>query len=310
MRDLLAAMDCGAPGQGLVWAQHDLYERARARGCDVLLTGDWGNMTFSTSAPWAPVEFFRRGRWLRLWQVLRHEPVDQRSMWRRFLARVVMPQLPAPVWRRAYGWRHGAAPEGLRRSGLSAGWAARHNLVEQARNAGCDVERLQFTSKRQFWQRLMTEDGQDHEQVTQGLQQLYGIPLRDPTAYRPLVEFCYGVPTEQFTRGPLNRFLARRMGAGRLPEELRLNRDIGLHHGDWPSRIGRARAELIAELDRMAGDDDIAAMFDLPGLRRGLENFSLADTGQDANGMLFQSALPLAIAGGRFIAYAKGRNDI
>ncbi len=308
MRDLLAAMDCGAPALGLAWGYHDLCERARAGGCDVLLTGDWGNMTFSNDAPWAAVEFFRRGRWLRLWQVLRHQPADQRPMWRRFLARVIMPQLPRGLWHRAWRWWHGAAPEGLRRSGLSPEWAARHRLVERARSAGWDVERPQFTSRRQFWQRLMTEDGQDHEQVLQGMQQLYGIPLRDPTAYRPLVEFCYGVPTGQFTRGPMNRFLARRMAAERLPDALRLNRDLGLHHGDWPLRVDRAREELIAELDRMAADDDISAMFDLPGLRRSLVDFSPASGDGDA--MLYQSALPLVIAAGRFIAYAKGRNDI
>lgn len=312
MRDLLAAMDCGAPALGLAWVQHDLYVRAREQNCDLLLTGDWGNMTFSSHAPWAPVEFFRRGQWRKLWQVLRHEPADERPMWRRFLARVVMPQLPVSLWRRAYCWRHGEFPEGLRRSGLSPAWAARHRVVEQARDAGWEVERPHYTSKRQFWQRLMTEDGQDHEQVTQGMQQLYGIPLRDPTSYRPLVEFCYGVPTEQFTRGSMNRFLARRMAAGRLPEEMRLNRDTGLHNGDWALRIDRARDELVAELDRMAGDDDIAALFDLPGLRSSLVEFSAAaaPTATSADAMLYQSALPLVIAAGRFIAYAKGRNDI
>jgi asparagine synthase (glutamine-hydrolysing) len=303
-------MDCGAPALGLAWAYHDLYQRARARGCDVLLTGNWGNMTFSNAAPWAPVEFFRRGQWWRLWQLLRHEPHDPRPLWRRFVARVLMPQLPGGLWRRAYGWWHGAPPEGLRRSGLAPDWAAKHHLVEQARSAGWDVERMQFTSQRQFWQRLMTEDGQDHEQVLQGLQQLYGIPLRDPTAYRPLVEVCFGVPTAQFTRGKMNRFLARRMAAGRLPDELRLQRERGLDHADWPLRIDRARGELIAELDRMAGDGDISAMFDLPGLRRSLEGFSPGSADAAGDAMLFQSALPLVIAAGRFIAYAKGRNDI
>jgi asparagine synthase (glutamine-hydrolysing) len=309
LRDLLAAMDCGAPALGLAWAYHDLYQRARARGCDVLLTGDWGNMTFSNAAPWAAVEFFRRGQWWRLWQLLRHEPHDPRPLWRRFVARVIMPQLPGGLWRQVYGWWHGAPPEGLRGSGLAPAWAARHQLVEQARSAGWDIERMQFTSQRQFWQRLMTEDGQDHEQVLQGLQQLYGIPLRDPTAYRPLVEFCFGVPTAQFTRGPMNRFLARRMAAGRLPDELRLQRERGLDHADWPLRIDRARGELIAELDRMAGDDDISAMFDLPGLRRSLEEFAPGNAAA-GDAIVLQCALPQVIAAGRFIAYAKGRNDI
>jgi asparagine synthase (glutamine-hydrolysing) len=310
MRELQAAMDCAPPALGLGWMQHDLYERARARGCDVLLTGDWGNLTFSTTAPWAAAEFFRRGRWLKLWQALRHEPLDHRPMWRRFVARVVMPQLPRSLWRRGYSWWHGAAPDPIGRSGLAPEWAVKHRLVERAQAAGLDLERLQTSSRRAFWQRLLTEDGQGHDQFTQGMQQLYGIPMRDPAAYRPLVEFCYGIPTEQFTRGPMNRYLARRMAAGRLPEDLRLNRDLGLHYADWHLRIGRVRGELIDELDRMAQDEDIAALIDLPGLRRLLVDFPAAQDVDDAAGDPYKSALPLGIAAGRFIAYAKGRNDI
>jgi hypothetical protein len=96
------------------------------------------------------------------------------------------------------------------------------------------------------------------------------------------------------------------MAVGRLPDALRCNRDIGLHHPDWPARILRARDDLIEELDRMTGDADIAAMFDLALLRRRLVEFSAPDD----SGIIFQTALPLAIAAGRFIAYAKGRNDI
>jgi len=310
MRELLSAMDCGALALGLVWEQQDLYERARELGCDVLLGGDWGNLTFSNNAPWAPVEFFRRGRWLKLWQVLRHQPADIRPMWQRFLARAIMPQLSATLWRRAYRWQHGTAPDGLTRSGLSPEWESSQRLFERAANAGLDVARIQFASKEQFWRRIMTEDGQDHEQVLQGMEQIHGVAMRDPTAYRPLVEFCYGVPTEQFTRGSMDRFLARRMAAGRLPEAQRLNTDIGQHHGDWPLRVGRARDELIEELDRMTGDDDIAAMFDLAGLRRSLEDFSPGDADADDASIPNRTALVLAIGGGRFIAYAKGRNDI
>ncbi|MDE2302813.1 MAG: hypothetical protein KGK11_09665 [Sphingomonadales bacterium] len=308
MRELIAAMDCAPPALAGAWMQHGLFAAARAQQCDVVLWGDWGNFSISSAAPWAPVELFLRGQWLALARLLRHEPGDSRPMARRFLARVVLPLLPRRVWARVWQWRHGAPPDAARDAGLSRQWVAAQGLVEQARGGGSDPERHRARSRRELWSRLLAEDGQGHEQLLLGMEQLYGVTLRDPCGYRPLVEFCWGVPTRQFTRGPLNRLLARRMGIGRIPEAIRLNRATGFPHPDWHARIGSARLDLIAELDRMAADPDIAMLLDLPGLRQRLVDFPAEADHEDRGAYL--CALPLAISAGRFLAYASGRNDI
>lgn len=74
-------------------------------------------------------------------------------------------------------------------------------------------------------------------------------------------------------------------------------------------RLKRARPDLLDEVERMEDDPDIAALIDLPRLRRLLAEFpdSPADA---AEPYLYITTLVRAISAGRFIAFAKGRNDI
>ena len=308
-RELIAAIDGATPALGLAWMFHDVFERARALDCDVMLCADWGNDSFSSAAKWGYAEYFLRGRWVQLWRGLKGRHADPRPLWRRFLAWVVMPLLPRPLWRLMQAIR-GKHTELWRRSGLSPDWLQRHRLDRKARAAGLDFERLPFSSRAAYWRRIAEEDGQDLDELDQALEQLYGVPKRDPSAYRPLVEFCYGLPTDQFLRNGIDRWLARRMAEGRLPDEQRLNPAIGGHSLDWHLRIGRVRGELIDELDRMAADPDIAAMIDLPRLRKLLTEFPAEDTSDLAIALPYLTAIPMGMSAARFIAYAKGRNDI
>ena len=310
-RELLEACD-GAPSMlGLAWIEHALFEAARDSGCDVMLCGTWGNETFSSKAPWAYSEYLRYGNWVKLWRGLRRPHADSRPLWRRFLALAVMPLLPRPLWQLVQRLRHGSVPSGLNQTSVSLKWPGLDKALQRSRAAGFDLARLSFASKQAYWRGLLAEDGQDQDQYAYGMELLYGLPKRDPTAYRPLVEFCWGCPTEVFLRDGQDRWLAREMGRGRLPEAQRSNRDYGQQFVDWRQRIGRSRDELLAELERMTSDADIAAVVDLPRLQKLLQELPAAGPRYDAAEALpYQTALPLGMAAGRFIAYAKGRNDI
>lgn len=37
--------------------------------------------------------------------------------------------------------------------------------------------------------------------LNQAMEVIHGVPMRDPTAYRPLAEFCLAIPDEQFWNG-------------------------------------------------------------------------------------------------------------
>jgi asparagine synthase (glutamine-hydrolysing) len=309
-RELLQAMDCGTPSVGLCWAHHAIHERAAALGCEVLLSPNWGNETFSNNAPWAFPEWLARGRWGRLAAALRRRHADPRPLWRKTLGLAVLPWLPTPLWRQIQRVVHGSLPDPLAGSGLNPAWVRDKRMLEEIRARGFEPRRIQFRSKREFWTWIMAEDGQDREAYSQGMEVLYGVPLRDPAAYRPLVEFCFGLPTEVFQRGPEDRWLAREMARGRMPEAQRLCRDFGAHNPDWHARQLPAAAEVTEELERMASDPDISALIDLPRMQALVKALPELDPGDHAARIPYLTALPIAIAAGRFIALTKGRNDV
>ena len=306
-RDLVQAMGCAPPSLGIAWPLHDLYEDARARGCDVMLTGDMGNETFSNSGEWAFTEYLLTGKWRQLLRALRRHHPDDRPLWRRFVALSLMPLLPDRAWRALHERRHGPLPDGVVLGGLSPAWAAANE--DRGGDVGRNPVGLPIRSHAAFWRWIQAEDGQCLAELHQAFELLHGIPTRQPAAFRPLVEFCHGLPTDLFRRDGQDRWLAREMAKGRLPDAQRLNRDHGAHQVDWHMRLKRARPDLLEEVERMEDDPDIAALVDLPRLRRLLAEFpdSPADA---AEPYLYVTTLVRAISAGRFIAFAKGRNDI
>ena len=115
------------------------------------------------------------------------------------------------------------------------------------------VDRYQPRNRRHS-RKLLFGNG-DPGPFYQGLEQMYGIALRDPTAYRPFVEFCLSLPTKMFIRDGEMRWLAKQMAKGIMPEEQRRNALDGWWDADGQLRIRRRRSEWLAELARM--EDEI-----------------------------------------------------
>jgi asparagine synthase (glutamine-hydrolysing) len=149
----------------------------------------------------------------------------------------------------------------------------------------------------------------DLADVYQGFEQLYGIAIRDPTAYRPFVEFCLGLPTRMFMRDGQLRWLARQMAKGIMPEQQRTNQRYGWWDADWHLRIGRRRLELLGELDRLEQDKRLGRMFDVPRLRAALESWPEQTETDPEKCFGAQIAVPSALLAARFIDYVEGRND-
>ena len=299
----------GAPsGLCNMYVFHGPFSGAAKEGCDVLLVSEWGNNAFSDKGYWGFVEYLLKGRWRQLWMALRKFPVQHRSMLWRFGAQSILPLLPTPIWR-------------LVRKAILRGDQSMLELMQpftqdyrrasgaEQRLAGLVFDRYQPWNARHARQLLFQNDDGEGAEIYQAFEQMYGVPQRDPMAYRPLVEYCWGLPTRMFMRDGEMRWLAKQVAKGRMPEEQRANRLNGRWDADWHLRIGRRRGEYLAELDRLASDERFTAMLDVPRLKAVLEDWP-EQTETDPNRYApRQFAVPRALLTARFINYVEGRNQ-
>jgi len=80
----------------------------------------------------------------------------------------------------------------------------------------------------------------------------FGLCVRDPTADRRLVEFCWRLPNRLYLDGGRRRGLVRRGFRGRLPDAVIDNRTKGLQAADVGHRIRQDQQECHAALDAIA----------------------------------------------------------
>jgi asparagine synthase (glutamine-hydrolysing) len=294
----------GVPGN---YVFHGLLSDAAKRGCDVLLLAEWGNQTFSDKGECGFVEYFLTGRWRQLWLALTRPPIHSGSLLRRFGARSLAALLPNRLWQtmRRLVLRKDLLSEIAQP--LSPEYRRTSGTNERLRRSGKLADRHQPWNRRHL-RRLLAGDG-DPAPYYQGLEQMYGVAMRDPTAYRPLVEYCLGLPTKMFLRNGELRWLAKQMAKGVMPEEQRRNALNGWWDADWHVRIGRRREEWLSELDRMERDDRLGRMFDVPRLRAALENWPRQTEIDPQKAFAVQLAVPIALVTARFVNYVEGRNQ-
>jgi asparagine synthase (glutamine-hydrolysing) len=182
----------------------------------------------------------------------------------------------------------------------------RSGAVERAAAAGLPVSRHPVRDRLIDFRAIHHEAWGEFSDIYDGFTQLYGIEQRDPMAWRPLLEFCAGIPSDLFVRDGERRWLARELGRGVLPDSIRLNRRKGLHQADWHLRLGRQRARLLALLTAMERVPRLAEMIDFARIRPAVENWPASDAVSDHDRMVLESALPRAILLGRFVAWAEG----
>ena len=285
---------------------HEPWRAAQQAGCDVLLVPQWGNETFSNAGEWGLIEYFLKLRWSELGAALRASNDDPRPLWRRFVGECLLPLLPPALWRRQRAWR-GVRDTRELASPLRADYVAAHGLDQRGDAQGGALGSAAPRKQRAWLARALNTAFEESSDVWQGFEQLYGVPMRDPAAYRPLAEFCFGLPTDLYLHHGESRWLARAMARGLLPEAQRTNPRSGRHHPDWLAKLAPRRAELRAELGRLEQVPELAEMFDFPRLKAALDDWpSETPTGEDA--LPLQVAVTRGLTAARFINYVSGRN--
>lgn len=308
LNELFHLIGGAPPYLGTMYVFHGILADASKLGCDVLLLAESGNRTFSDRGECGFVEYFVKGRWRQLWLALTRPAIHKGRLPQRFLVRTLSAFLPLSIWISLRRWLTKRRNLVYLMQPLSADYLASSGASTRLRKSRHFGGRYQ-PRNRQHSRELMFGDEDWHADVYQAFEQMYGVPMRDPTAYRPFVEYCLGLPTKMFMRDGQIRWLARQMAKGIMPENQRTTALEGCWDADWHIRIGRRREEFLEELNRLEQDERFTRMFDFPRLRAALEDWP-AETDTDPQMSLGrQAAVPAALLTARFIKYVEGRNS-
>jgi asparagine synthase (glutamine-hydrolysing) len=111
----------------------------------------------------------------------------------------------------------------------------------------------------------------------------FGLRREDPTADRRLIELCLSIPDEAFAPNGMRRELYRYAFRNDLPAELLNQRGRGLQCSDFLQLFEQWLPEWARELDRLEGSSIAAKVFDLPRMRRMLEDWPRIVAGNRAH---------------------------
>ncbi|HYP04708.1 MAG TPA: asparagine synthase-related protein [Bryobacteraceae bacterium] len=231
---------------------HAMSEAHRAMGVTVALTGVGGNMTISYNGLPSLAGWIRRGRWLR-WQAearALHRGPQQQS-WRRLLALSLAPYVPLPVLQ----WMQ-------KRNPARFGTLKKFSMINPELMASGTVKALatasNWSTEDRPWMNGRSLRSANLLRVDVGGAAsvgrcVSGVDFRDPTTDRRLIEFCLGIPDEQFLGNGQTRWLLRRAMQDRLsPDVLNAPRK-GLVGADWYLRVAPYRerfGETVSSLEQ------------------------------------------------------------
>ena len=213
----------------------DLFRTAYDQGCRVLLTGQWGNAGFSWEG-----NIISQPLWYQL------KRLGLESMMKMHIKQLA-PQLLLSTWRRLNGGKNA----GPRMTAVHPDFARRIKLFEQRMID--PAERMPHNGLEGRFCFLLPGRA-NVGCLYAALHQAIGVEARDPTADARLLAYTVSVPDWVFTDPTtgMDRWLARNAMVGRLPDEVRLNKQRGRQAGDLVPRLRACGAEVEQALGELA----------------------------------------------------------
>jgi asparagine synthase (glutamine-hydrolysing) len=202
---------------------------ARAGGIRVMLLGVRGNVTLSRDGSEILVELLQEGRaadFLKEWQCARKSGLSQLG-----LIHMIAKSLLSPgVYRRlATAIGRGDSVLSLLRPEVRGGMKKR-------------------LGRREHLARLCQRG---HDWTVGHTLGVWDIDSRDPTAARPMIEYCFAIPPEQFYFRGESRRLMRRLLMGVVPPEVLSAPGRGLQASDWQVAANNSWKQITTEIDRL-----------------------------------------------------------
>ena len=266
-----------------------IRDEVHARGIHVLLVGQFGNATISYNGLMALSEWFRSGQWCTLARVGRAMTRTGYASTRTVLGHAIRPSLPRSLQRLR-----------TRRSVLDFSLvhpdvAHAMGLAELAEAGFTPDGKDGLSVARTLFRRGELGD------VRAGTRAGWLIDERDPTRDRRIVEFCFGIPPEQFLSGGRTRSLVRRAMRGYVPEATLAQRDTGIQSADWHLSVAAERHGMASELERIGTSPVARRCLDLPRMRDLIEHWPTSGFADRAVFAQWHHALTRGLSVGHFI---------
>ena len=273
-----------------------LLRRAREQGRRVLLGGLHGNTTVSWNGWSQAAGHFKAGRLitaLKQWRLYYRHTSYSRSM--AFYRLLVEPLLPDAPQRRAV-WRDHAA--------IRSDFASGIDVEARAKRAGHD-----FQYRPRPDERIRALANVDYAGDWHAAEKaVTGVEVRDPTADIDVVNYCFGIPPQQYLVEGIDRSLIRRAMWGLLPDAVLTNRRHGLQAPDWYEALAGRRAEFVREVEELKQSPLAARIIDLPRLEATLTAWPSSGWQTQEVFQEYNLALTRGLAGGRFLRWFEQAN--
>ncbi len=278
---------------------------ARERRLSVMLTGARGNMTMSYNGLELLPELLRSGRIVKLWRTAAALVARSGMRWRGALAKTFGPFAPVWLWQLANDTMRGHRQEILKYTAIHPDRLAELEATARERDLDFTYRPWRDGFAMRMWGLRRNDPGNYNKGILAG----WGIDQRDPTADKRLVEYCLSLPTEQFLSNGVQRSLARRALADRLPRAVLEERKKGYQAADWHEGLTAARGEVSAELDRIAAHPPAAATLDVGRMKGLVENWPASGWEREDVTQAYRLALLRGVAAGHFVRKASGSNQ-
>jgi asparagine synthase (glutamine-hydrolysing) len=283
-----------------------INDAARQRKSMVLLTGQVGNASLSYSGNEVFSELLAKMQWGKWARMVREARRNGGWTLRGAAVYSFAPWLPRRLWRLLLRVSQGHVFSIDQYSAINPARLSELGLPSHVRAYGFDFAFRPFKSG--LAMRAQVLGGIDLGNYAKGTLGGWGLDMRDPTADRRLIEFCFSLPTEFFFRNGIARGLARTVLADRVPAEVLADRRRGRQAPDWHDGVSTALPQLQDEVSRLAKIAPAARALDTARMKRLIENWPEAGWNRPEVTAPYRLALLRGISTGHFLRRASGAN--
>lgn len=260
-----------------------ILDAVKEHGAGVLLTGQMGNSTISWNGGSQRILWlFSQGRWSEGKRAL----IEWKKARGKSLLMALMYHLIGPITlplRRKLRKSSGLfLPKYSKYSIISPDFANQAGVCSFSRAGFKKYFRLKALHPNEERHFIINKNTPESGPFWQGCSSFFGVEVRDPTLDVRLLEFCLGIPNEEYAYKGGDRMLIRRAMSGIIPDKVRWNPIRGMQAVDIGFRLLEHGREVESELREIENSKMIKNYLCVSTMREVWENFKANQTPQNS----------------------------